>query len=45
MGERPQGPSLTFDDIRHYQKIIKILAETDRIMQTIEMPLGDIADA
>lgn len=29
----------SFDDIRHYQKIIKILAETDRIMKTIEMPL------
>jgi len=30
---------LSFDDIRHYQKIIKILSETDRIMKTIEMPL------
>ena len=40
-----KGRTLTFDDIRHYQKIIKILAETNRIMQTIEMPLGDIADA
>lgn len=29
---------LSFDDIRHYQKIIKILSETDRIMKTIEMP-------
>jgi predicted helicase/CRISPR/Cas system CMR-associated protein Cmr5 small subunit len=35
-----KGRELTFDDIRHYQKIIKILAETDRIMKTIEMPLG-----
>ncbi|MGY6550410.1 MAG: type ISP restriction/modification enzyme [Erythrobacter sp.] len=34
-----KGRQLTFDDIRHYQKIIKILGETDRIMQTIEMPL------
>lgn len=30
---------LSFDDVRHYQKILKILAETDRIMKTIEMPL------
>ena len=31
--------TLSFDDIRHYQKIIKILSETDRIMKTIEMAL------
>jgi type I restriction-modification system DNA methylase subunit len=35
-----KGRVLSFDDIRHYQKIIKILSETDRIMKTIEMPLG-----
>ncbi len=35
-----KGRELSFDDIRHYQKIIKILSETDRIMKTIEMPLG-----
>lgn len=34
-----KGRELTFDDILHYQKIIKILAETDRIMKTIEMDL------
>jgi len=34
-----KGRTLSFDDIRHYQKIIKILSETDRIMKTIEMPL------
>lgn len=34
-----KGRALTYDDIRHYQRIIKILAETDRIMRTIEMPL------
>lgn len=34
-----KGRSLSYDDIRHYQKIIKILAETDRIMNEIEMPL------
>ena len=31
--------ALSYDDIRHYQKIIKILAETDRIMKEIELPL------
>lgn len=36
-----KGRALTYDDIRHYQKIIKILAETDRIMAGIDMPLGD----
>lgn len=36
-----KGRALSWDDIRHYQKIIKILAETDRIMQGIEMPLGE----
>jgi predicted helicase len=35
-----KGRELSFDDIKHYQKIIKILGETDRIMKTIEMPLG-----
>lgn len=34
-----KGRELTFDDVKHYQKILKILAETDRIMQTIDMPL------
>ena len=31
--------SLSWDDIGHYQKIVKILAETDRIMREIELPL------
>ncbi|MBZ0163347.1 MAG: N-6 DNA methylase [Notoacmeibacter sp.] len=35
-----KGRELSFDDIRHYQKIIKILCETDRIMKTIDMPLA-----
>lgn len=35
-----KGRALTYDDIRHYQRIIKILVETDRIMGEIEMPLG-----
>ncbi len=37
--------ALSYDDIRHYQKIIKILAETDRIMRTIEFPIGGDATA
>lgn len=36
-----KGRALSWDDIRHYQKIIKILAETDRIMRGIKMPLGE----
>jgi predicted helicase len=35
-----KGRALSFDDVKHYQKIIKILSETDRIMQTITMDLG-----
>jgi predicted helicase len=35
-----KGRVLTYDDQRHYQRILKILAETDRIMQTITMTLG-----
>lgn len=34
-----KGRALTFDDIGHYQKIVKILLETDRIMKEIELPL------
>ena len=34
-----KGRALSWDDIRHYQKIIKILAETGRIMGEIELPL------
>lgn len=30
------GRKLDFDDMRHYQRIIKILSETDRIMQHME---------
>ena len=32
--------TLSMDDIRHYQRIVKILLETDRIMHTIEMDLS-----
>jgi hypothetical protein len=34
-----KGRALSFDDVLHYQKIIKILCETDRIMKEIELPL------
>lgn len=34
-----RGRTLSWDDIGHYQKIIKILTETDRIMKEIELPL------
>ena len=35
-----KGRALSFDDVKHYQKIIRILAETDRIMQTITLTRG-----
>lgn len=35
-----KGRTLDYADVQHYQRILKILAETDRIMKTIEMPLG-----
>ena len=31
--------ALSWDDIGHYQKIVKILSETDRTMKEIELPL------
>jgi type I restriction-modification system DNA methylase subunit len=34
-----RGRSLSYDDIGHYQKMVKILVETDRIMREIELPL------
>ncbi|BDI60264.1 type ISP restriction/modification enzyme [Qipengyuania nanhaisediminis] len=40
-----KGRELSYDDIRHYQKIIKILAETDRIMRGIEMPPAEETDS
>ena len=30
---------MTFDDVKHYQRILKVLSETDRIMHTITMTL------
>ena len=35
-----KGRALTFEDVKHYQRILKILSETDRIMQTIQMDLS-----
>lgn len=34
-----KGRVLDYEDVQHYQRILKILAETDRIMKTIDMPL------
>ena len=34
-----KGRALSFDDVMHYQRIIKILTETDRIMKEIVLPL------
>jgi hypothetical protein len=34
-----RGRVLSWDDIRHYQSILKILSETARIMETIDMEL------
>ena len=34
-----KGRALSFDDVMHYQRIIKILCETDRIMKEIQLPL------
>lgn len=32
-----KGRSLSFEDVKHYQRILKILSETDRVMRTIQM--------
>ena len=34
-----KGRALSFEDVMHYQKIVKILCETDRIMKQIVLPL------
>jgi predicted helicase len=34
-----KGRALSFEDVKHYQRILKILSETDRIMRTITMTL------
>ena len=38
-----KGRALSFDDVKHYQRILKILSETDRIMKTITMTLPTAA--
>ena len=35
-----KGRALSFSDVKHYQRILKILSETDRIMATINMELA-----
>lgn len=35
-----KGKALSFDDVVHYQRIIKVLDETDRIMGAITMDLN-----
>lgn len=35
-----RGRVLSWDDIGHYQKIVKILIQTDRIMREIDLPLS-----
>ncbi|MDT8311919.1 MAG: type ISP restriction/modification enzyme, partial [Methylophaga sp.] len=34
-----KGRPLNFDDVKHYQRILKILTETDRVMREITMTL------
>jgi predicted helicase len=38
-----QGRVLSFDDILHYQKVIKALTETDRIMKEIDLIMARLA--
>lgn len=40
-----RGRALSWDDVGHYQKILKILAETDRIMREIVLPIGVDAES
>lgn len=35
-----KGRALSFEDVKHYQRILKILSETDRIMKTITLTLA-----
>jgi hypothetical protein len=35
-----RGRKLSFDEVKHYQRILKVLSETIRIMSTIEMSLN-----
>ncbi|MEC8179457.1 MAG: type ISP restriction/modification enzyme, partial [Pseudomonadota bacterium] len=40
-----KGRALSYADIGHYQSIVKILLETDRIMREIALPLDVEAEA
>lgn len=40
-----KGRALSWDDITHYQNIVKILLDTDRIMQEIKLPLDSGGEA
>lgn len=41
-----KGRSLSFDDMKHYQSILKILSETNRVMEgiTMTLPVHHLAD-
>ena len=39
-----KGRTLSYADVQHYQRIIKILSETDRIMKEIELPIDGAGD-
>ncbi|WP_221914062.1 type ISP restriction/modification enzyme, partial [Thiorhodospira sibirica] len=34
-----KGRTLNFEEVKHYQRIIKVLSETQRIMHTLHMDL------
>ena len=34
-----RGRALSWEDVTHYQRIVKVLVETDRIMRGIDLPL------
>lgn len=34
-----RGRALSWEDVTHYQRIVKVLAETDRVMREIDLPL------
>jgi type I restriction-modification system DNA methylase subunit len=40
-----RGRGLSYEDVGHYQRILKILSETDRIMREIELPIEPVAGA
>lgn len=36
-----RGRTLSWEDVTHYQRIVKVLVETDRIMKGIELPIAE----